>query len=668
MVAATILVVGLLATISLVQRSRLQVERTVREETIPMVERLRDAGQRLEALHMATRALDHLPNDPYLKDLIDEVSIETDITTTPPGAEVFLRPVEQLDQGWVRLGSSPLMQQRIPKGPLQWKVTKEGYEELIALRRQSEGPIDFQLGALPALRARMVRLPDDSLAVIPAFLGRQESLREYHLDRYEVTNEEYQGFVDGGGYENPVYWIDQLGDEWRSEVNKFRDRTNTFGPATWESGKFPPGTGNYPVRGVSWFEAAAYAKYVGKSLPSIYHWYCAAANFKDVEYIVPNSNIGGREGDPVSVGSYQGIGPAGTFDMAGNVREWCWNDAGEGKRYILGGSWSDPDYMFYEPGARSPFRRLEDFGFRCARYLSDVDSRLLEPIPNRRRDYTTEQPCSDAKFESYREQYSYVKGDLSASTIDHEPVDGFPHETIIFDTVYDKERIVAHLILPDPGKFKPPYQAVMVFPSSMALATKKLEPSKEYPRFFVESGRAVFLPVYYGTYERNQGQLMNPPYADETRIFSDSITRIAQDFSRSVDYLTTRKDIDGERLGYYSYSWGAVMGPVFLAADPQQRIKAAIFHGGGLMPTNGRPEVDPIHFLPRVRAAVLMLNGEYDALFPVESSQEPMAELLSRKKHILYETGHFVPWDDLTREATAWLDTHLRPVNAGSGN
>ena len=54
--------------------------------------------------------------------------------------------------------------------------------------------------------------------------------------------------------------------------------------------------------------------------------------------------------------------------MAGNVKEWCWNEAGSGKRFIMGGAWDEPLYMFNNADARSPFDRSPDFGFRCAKY------------------------------------------------------------------------------------------------------------------------------------------------------------------------------------------------------------------------------------------------------------------------------------------------------------
>jgi formylglycine-generating enzyme required for sulfatase activity len=101
------------------------------------------------------------------------------------------------------------------------------------------------------------------------------------IDKYEVTNREYKKFVDAGGYQDVKYWKypfvkDGHPIEFREAIQLLRDKTDRSGPATWELGNFIAGEENYPVSGVSWYEGAAYAEFVGKGLPTVFHWYHAA--------------------------------------------------------------------------------------------------------------------------------------------------------------------------------------------------------------------------------------------------------------------------------------------------------------------------------------------------------------------------------------------------------
>jgi len=59
---------------------------------------------------------------------------------------------------------------------------------------------------------------------------------------------------------------------WEEAMSYFKDQTGNFGPANWSSGIFPTGEDQYPVSGISWYEAAAYAEFSHKSLPTLYHW------------------------------------------------------------------------------------------------------------------------------------------------------------------------------------------------------------------------------------------------------------------------------------------------------------------------------------------------------------------------------------------------------------
>src|ERR1039457_1873864 len=124
----------------------------------------------------------------------------------------------------------------------------------------------------------------------------------------------------------------------------FRDASGRAGPSTREAGHYPSGQGYYPVGGVSWYEAAAYAEFAGKSLPVIAQWYLAAPS-PIAKYITQMSNFSSSALAPA--GKYQGVGAWGTYDMAGNVAEWCRNEAGGGSRFILCGTWNtlSADYI-----------------------------------------------------------------------------------------------------------------------------------------------------------------------------------------------------------------------------------------------------------------------------------------------------------------------------------
>ena len=72
----------------------------------------------------------------------------------------------------------------------------------------------------------------------------------------------------------------------------FRDSAGRPGPKRLDTGRISEGQDDFPVTGISWYEAAAYAEFAGKSLPTIYHWNRAAGPFS-ASYIVPASNFGG---------------------------------------------------------------------------------------------------------------------------------------------------------------------------------------------------------------------------------------------------------------------------------------------------------------------------------------------------------------------------------------
>ncbi|HXW92198.1 MAG TPA: SUMF1/EgtB/PvdO family nonheme iron enzyme [Terriglobales bacterium] len=633
--------------------------RWAREQAIPEISRLVENGQYVSAFDLARKAKEYIPSDPFLAKLDRDYSVVVSIRTAPPGADVFMKGYADLTGEWQRLGRSPLDNVRLPFGYLRWKISKLGYGTVEAAAGPSQ-VINFTLDPEGSLPAGMVRVPGGHFQWGSA---KPVELPDYVLDKYEVTNREFKKFVDNGGYRKPEYWKEPFVKggrtlTWGDAMKEFRDRTGRPGPATWETGDYPQGQDDFPVGGVSWYEAAAYAEFAGKSLPTVYHWYNAA----DVRIFSDSVNFSNFSGNgPVRVGSLGGINPYGTYDMAGNVKEWCWNRSGN-RRYILGGGWNEAMYMFVDDDAQSPFERLPTYGFRCMKNLGMPDANgevLKQPIENLTRDYNNEKPVSDQVFEIYKKFYAYDKFELAPNLESADDSGGYwTKQKITFNAAYGNERIIAYMFLPKNAT--PPYQAIIYYPHSGARELRSSENlDLRFVDFIIKSGRALLYPVYKGTFERHV-EIDQPA----TNVRRDLTIQRAKDFFRSVDYLETRPDVDQGKLGFYGLSWGATVGPRLLALE--KRVKVGVLVGGGLPSELEPAEVDAINFVPRVTIPVLMINGRYDFDTPLNTCQIPLFRLLGTplkdKRQALFDTGHVVPRNEMIKETLDWLDRYLGPA------
>jgi eukaryotic-like serine/threonine-protein kinase len=154
-------------------------------------------------------------------------------------------------------------------------------------------------------------------------------------------------------------------------------------------------------------------------------------------------------------------------------------------------------------------------------------------------------------------------------------------------------------------------------------------------------------------------------WPNTTSSYRDHVIAWSKDLGRSIDYLETRPEIDRSKLAYEGVSWGAAMGSLLPAAEDRIRVCFLICPGFYLQKC--LPEVDQLHFAPRVKVPVLMLNGRFDFIFPVGTSQEPMFRLLGtpkeHKRRVVCETGHDIPRNEMIKETLDWLDRYLGPVN-----
>jgi serine/threonine-protein kinase len=153
----------------------------------------------------------------------------------------------------------------------------------------------------------------------------ERELPEFWIDKTPVTNAEYAQFVDATGHDPPLRW------KGKTPSKDIADR---------------------PVTYVSWHDAAAYAEWAGKQLPTEEEWEKAARGTDGREYPWGNQkptpelcNFGMKEWSATSVGKYspQGDSPYGCVDMAGNVWEWTASEWGKESpdRVVRGGTFDD---------------------------------------------------------------------------------------------------------------------------------------------------------------------------------------------------------------------------------------------------------------------------------------------------------------------------------------
>ena len=201
------------------------------------------------------------------------------------------------------------------------------------------------------------------------------------------------------------------------------------------------------------------------------------------------------------------------------------------------------------------------------------------------------------------------------------------------------------MILFVPRRARPPYQPIIFFSGiQIVLLANSLESIdagfEAMPLdYVVKSGRVLVQPIFQGTYNRFKSP-WDP--ADNVRNEREWIER-RWDLGRTIDYLETRSDLDAAHVGFVGVSFGGSTALPLLALEP--RLRTTVLLSGGIPTQRESPTalVDPINYAQRITMPVLMVNGKYDYIFPLEV-QQLLFDLLGTpatdKRRVVLDYGH----------------------------
>jgi dienelactone hydrolase len=262
---------------------------------------------------------------------------------------------------------------------------------------------------------------------------------------------------------------------------------------------------------------------------------------------------------------------------------------------------------------------------------------------------------SDEVFQAYRINFEYDRKPLNADVRKVGSDRLMQHELIEIDSAYSSPRLPIHLYLPENAS--PPYQIVVYWPGGIAVELARYEDFKFQFDFLLKSGRAVAFPIYYSAFGRVE------PQADTeltgTAALRDVVIRSIKDLRRTVDYLESRPDIDGQKIAYFGNSWGAKYGLIGLSVD--SRFRTSVLYTLSMAP-NPSPDIDPASFFRQVRTPVLLIGGQYDPFISHEDAQtayELLGTTEEDKRLVIAPSAHYAPFPLLVRETLAWYDSYL---------
>jgi dienelactone hydrolase len=204
-----------------------------------------------------------------------------------------------------------------------------------------------------------------------------------------------------------------------------------------------------------------------------------------------------------------------------------------------------------------------------------------------------------------------------------------------------KDRVPGYLYVPKSGPGKYP-GVVLQYGSGGHKGTDYIV---FLGRQFVQAGLVVLTIDSPGRGERGGKGKDQESFGDK-KIMREHFAHYLSDYSRAVDYLVSRPEVDASRLAYVGISWGAITGIPFVAHDPRIKVMASIVGGSILVPSGGGEllygSLDPAAQVGLIAPRpLLFMNVTKDQLVP-----RPYAEALHKaagkgSKIVWFETDHY---------------------------
>ena len=478
-------------------------------------------------------------------------------------------------------------------------------------------------------------------------------IKPFYMDKYEVSNKDYKEFVDANGYYREEFWpIDLMYEgepiSFNDVKTTFVDKANFPSPKDWYQGTYENGKELYPVSGISWYEAYAYAKFRNMSLPSVAEWFYAFDRNRP-ERALKNANINSYNYTKSRIES-DSENNNGIFDMAGNVREWVSNNIkDENSRGILGGSFVDDTYVPFEFYSQNAWNRSSYNGIRLVKKIESDNSGEIfykrEKIRNFYENYRT----TEKEWDLIESLFMYDKNNINFEHLETSKVTDQEFYCRSSNITSSNFTMPVHHLLSDPEiKSK---KALIYFPGSNALLRDKIT----YPTWMTEmvnSGVDVIFPEYLSTYSRQDGIVTD--IGNTTMNYRDHLITWVKEVRYAVDYAIQ----NGYEPHYFGVSWGGQVGVNILAIE--DRFKTGILYVGGISLDNVREEIQPEKYAARIKTPTLLLNGRYDFYFPYQSSQLPLFNLMNldnnSKRHVVVDYAHYVPTHIVREETLEWIN------------